>query len=348
MKTFHQQIIKHMRLFHVLRIIIACIIAFSIDIIFKLPYGTWAPITIIVVMSAKYSGEVSDKASQRILGTTIGAILGLSLYFFPVDNVYWHYGSLIVMLCVSLYFTLGEYSYSAILTSVTLVLVAGSGPGDLHIALWRTTNVLWGGLVAIIASQYLFPAKATDHFKLVCGDFLRVFHQNYSEHNALVNSDDAYREIPLSQLRQTLNKITSLESSIGHETPAMKQPVKKAIACQVRMFNLLENIIQTQWRHQYSKEKVQEIRALSQAKEQLSLMCKQCGEDLLSPQNPLMVINKSQLEILALYPKLAPSADSRTDISYYGYLWLNRELARQVAELSEWLCQFETIKNDAQ
>lgn len=81
MKTLHQQIIKYMRLFHVLRIIIACIVAFSIDIIFKLPYGTWAPITIIVVMSAKYSGEVSDKASQRILGTTIGAILGLSLYF---------------------------------------------------------------------------------------------------------------------------------------------------------------------------------------------------------------------------------------------------------------------------
>ena len=200
--------------------------------------------------------------------------------------------------------------------------------------------------MAIIASQYLFPAKATDHFKLACGDFLRLFHQNYSEHNALVNSDDAYREIPLSQLRQTLNKITSLESSIGHESPAMKLPVKKAIACQVRMFNLFENIIQTQWRHQYSKEKVQEIRALSQAKEQLSRMCEQCGEDLLSPQKPLMVINSSQLEILALYPKLAPSADSRTDISYYGYLWLNRELARQVAELSEYLCQFETIKND--
>ncbi|KJG13801.1 hypothetical protein UB38_06970 [Photobacterium iliopiscarium] len=77
-------------------------------------------------------------------------------------------------------------------------------------------------------------------------------------------------------------------------------------------------------------------------------MCEQCGDDLLSPQRPLMVINKSQLEILALYPKLATNVDSRTDISYYGYLWLNRELARQVAELSEWLCQFETIKNDAQ
>ena len=161
-----------------------------------------------------------------------------------------------------------------------------------------------------------------------------------------MNSDDAYYEIKLTKLRQTLNKITSLESSIGHESPEMKLSVKKAIVCQVRMFNLLENIIQTQWRHQYSKEKVQEIRALSQAKEQLSLICEQFSEDLLSPQKPLMVINKKQLDILAVYPKLASTVDSRTDVSYYGYLWLNRELARQVAELSEWQCQFETIKNE--
>lgn len=93
------------------------------------------------------------------------------------------------MLAVTL-FTLGKYSYGAILASVTLVLVAGNGPGNLTIALWRTVNVLWGGLLAILASKFLFPARASYHFKILSGDYLEQFHLVYSQHNQLAHQQE--------------------------------------------------------------------------------------------------------------------------------------------------------------
>lgn len=330
-------IIEHLAFFQVLRILTACILAFIIDQAFQLPYGTWAPITIIVVMSANYSGAVSSKANQRIIGTAIGALLGLTLYLLPNSMQTLHYILLLIMLSASLFFTLGKYSYSAILASVTLILVAGFGPGDLHIALWRTTNVIWGGLLAILCSKFLFPAKAENHFKALCVKFLVEFHGIYDQHNRNASQDKEYTPIDLSKCKAIVKQLASLEASGEQENPKNKIVMKSILGCQTRMFSLLESITQTPWRHQYGHKKIQSLCGLFEAKNQMAFLIETLSNRYHTHQACL--IDTDQLSILDLYPEI--DGDVITDISFYGYLWLNRELARQLSLLSKYLNQFE-------
>ncbi len=337
MKNLNKTIIKNIRLFNMLRILISCVIAYTIAMFFHIPYIAWAPITIIVVMAANYSGAISHKASQRISGTFLGALLGLSLYLLPETDKILHYTLLLSMLAVTLFFTLGKYSYGAILASVTLVLVAGNGPGDLTIALWRTVNVLWGGLLAILASKFLFPARASYHFKVLSGDYLEQFHLVYSQHNQLAHQQEEHEPINLAPLNATLKQLSGLEGSIKHETPNQGNCTKKLIQCYERMFSLLENITQTPWSHQYGHRKIQELDGLFEAKEQLSNCIATLAEHISSEAALPYVLQQKDLEILSLYPTIAGSKEPRTDISFYSYLWLNRELARKLIGVTEYI-----------
>ena len=218
------------------------------------------------------------------------------------------------------------------MASVTLILVAGFGPGDLHIALWRTTNVIWGGLLAIVCSKYLFPARAGIHFHFLCQHFLSQFHVLYDEHNQNANKQEAYLAIDLSTCKSTLKKLTSLESSVIQELPQDKKSIKEIIGCQTRMFSLLENISQTPWSHQYGHHKIQNLIGLSEAKKQMSCLIEQLSCQF--SDHKVVIIEQQSLSILSLYPEIE-EGNVRTDISFYGYLWLNRELARQLSSLSK-------------
>lgn len=346
MPSIDKLIIKNLRLFHVIRMTLVCVIAVVIGALFALPYSAWAPITIIVVMASDYAGAVVDKANQRIVGTIIGAACGLSLYLLPATYAVTHYVLLIAILAIFLFFTLGKYSYSAILASITFVLVAGNGPSELHVAAWRTFNVIWGALLAMAASKWLFAAKASYHFKLLTQDFLIKFQDIYQQHNQQMQDEKAYQRAALAELETVSKKLSSIAPSAIQEESQLTQTITEITALQVRMFNLLENMVKTPWSHQYGSQKIKHCAGLFESKQQTVILIKQLADyiDESDKALPPFVISPDDLSILQLFPKIEDDHEVKTDISYYGYLWLNRELARQVIAINHEINQLVKVR----
>lgn len=346
MKRIDVFIIEHIRIFHVFRILFVCTSSYVIGEVLDLPYSSWAPITIVVVMASDYSGAVVDKANQRIIGTVIGAATGLALYFLPLNYEIVHYILLLLFLAVFIYFTIGPYSYSAVLASVTFFLVAGNGPSDLDIAIWRTFNVFWGAILAILASIWLFPAKATCQFKLLTEEYLCQLDLIYERHNSQITKDEEYNPVDISKLKEILGKISGLETSVGHESKTIKDSVKKIISCQVGIFNLIESIINTSWSYQYSDRKIKHAENLFESKQKTALIIKELSHYLRDDekQTQALKVDENDFPILLLYPKIPSDHDTKTYVSYFGYIWLNRELARKIMTLSNEISHVVTLK----
>src|SRR4029077_14352049 len=45
----------------------------------RLPHDNWAILTVLVLMSAQFVGSITVKAIMRVIGTTVGALVGIWL-----------------------------------------------------------------------------------------------------------------------------------------------------------------------------------------------------------------------------------------------------------------------------
>lgn len=340
MISYDRFVVTHHRWLHALRMMLACTIAVLINWIGNVPFGMWSLITIIVVMSATYVGAVVSKGWQRIGGTIIGAGLGLSLYFLPWHSLLLHNTLYLVFIGIAMYFTIGKYSYGAVLVGITLTLVAASGPGDLSVALWRTVNVIWGAILSMLCSQYLFPARAQKHFQLLSAEFLGTFTELYQSHNTQLREQKPFEDVSLVKLQSIMAKIGGLQANVIKESTGMGAQVKRVIECQRRLLNILEALTHTPWRHQYGHDKVRQLKGLCDAKQDLAHYASVLGEAI--NEGKSLVITQDELSILHLMPEAHGQdfQEVNSDISYYSYLWLNRELARQLCSLSVGSSQF--------
>ncbi|GBU14513.1 hypothetical protein AwEntero_31140 [Enterobacterales bacterium] len=132
-------IYSHYRIAHALRIALAFVLTFVIVRLTEIPEGTWPLITLVVVMGPiSFWGNVLQRVSERIAGTVFGSASGLialwlELYSLPLMLAWCG-----IVMFVSGYLTLGKRPYMALLIGVTLAVVCGAGPGDMHTALWRS------------------------------------------------------------------------------------------------------------------------------------------------------------------------------------------------------------------
>ncbi len=342
MISYDRFVVAHHRWLHALRMMLTCTIAVIINSVGHVPFGMWSLITIIVVMSATYVGAIVAKGTQRIGGTIIGALLGLSLYFMPWHAPWLHNTLYLIFIGIAMYFTIGKYSYGAVLIGITLTLVAASGPGDLSVALWRTVNVIWGAILSMICSRYLFPARAQKHFQLLCSDFLETFTRIYQTHNSQLRDQTPYEALSVDELQGIMAKISGLQANVIKESTGMSVQVKRVVACQRRLLNILEALTQTPWRHQYGHDKLCQLAGLCDAKQEVAMLSQRLSEQI--NQGDGFVIFSDKLQILTLLPahqkENSDQDDVNSDISYYSYLWLNRELARQLCSLSVGASQY--------
>ena len=138
LKPFEIRLYRHYRVVHGIRIALAFVLTFLLVRLLKVPEGTWPLITLVVVMGPiSFWGNVVPRAFERIGGTILGSALGLvalklELISLPV-MVLWC--AVAMFLCGWL--ALGKKPYQALLIGITLAVVGGAPPGDMHTALWR-------------------------------------------------------------------------------------------------------------------------------------------------------------------------------------------------------------------
>lgn len=329
-------VIQHQHMLHISRVVVACAIALFVIRIFDFPHSNWALITIIVVMGPiSYLGSVLTKANQRLIGTIIGASLGLALYLLPPSYIMLHDFLLLLILAITMYAVKGKHSYAAVLVALTLFLVAGGGSGELAVAEWRAINVIWGSLLSIICSRLFFPSRALIHFQLLVSEFLQLSSDYYLMHSKYLHSNVQISDYNLKFLSVNLAKQRSLMEHIYKEWKGDEQDITDIVVMERRVLSVLETLINREWQSQNAVQTIREnsllIKATGQLFKRINKLSMQVDngevEQLLADDIRLLSITYETFSTI-------DSSENMGNFTFFGYLWLNHELAHHISSIS--------------
>jgi uncharacterized membrane protein YccC len=133
-------------------------ISFYVARLFRLPEAYWAPITTLVITQFTIGAALVD-ARDRVLGTTIGAILGAILAWYVGQAGVAFVGGVFFLglLCATLKLDRPAYKFATItIAIVVLVKHAGTETSPWMVALHRWIEVSIGGAVAL-AMAWIWP-----------------------------------------------------------------------------------------------------------------------------------------------------------------------------------------------
>lgn len=166
---------RNAKLIHATRVGLATLASILLTTGIRLPHGEWASITTLIVIGGlQHHGNIRKKAAERALGTLIGAAAGL---LFILQQAYFGVPALTYFLlsCAcgfAAYFAIGKAGYIALLSAITLMIVAGHGDSAILDGVWRSVEVLVGIIIAL-AFSFALPLYATYSWRYRLASALR-------------------------------------------------------------------------------------------------------------------------------------------------------------------------------
>ncbi|MGL5187569.1 MAG: FUSC family protein [Plesiomonas shigelloides] len=334
-------IFRHYRAYHALRVGSAFLLTLILLHYAPLGHSPWVLVTLLVVMSnIPYMGGVWQKGWHRILGTLIGAAAGLISIKMQLIAPWaaWAWMSLVATACG--YYGLGKRPYVAMLCGITLAMIGWGGMAGEQEALWRAADVLIGTVLAIFFSS-IFPQHASRRWQLLLSDNLKAMAQLYQVHRseALLQSLDSEQAIKTIYNRHLSMRPLLAPASREHFLPL--ETLNEIQNLLRLMLSTLELLVGT---HQaYSDAQIHwELPKLKAEQMQLArAMNAQAmrlrGQDASRPDSGMF-------ETFVQAGVVPLREAGRLPLSPFGYLWLNRELARQFTRLQGLLLQAEPLR----
>lgn len=335
-------IYRNYRMTHALRIAVAFILTFLIVRLTKIPEGTWPLITLVVVMGPmSFWGNVLQRVLERITGTVLGSVSGLialwlELYSFPLMLVWCG-----IVMFVSGYLTLGKRPYMALLIGITLAVVVGAPPGDMNTALWRSGDVIFGSLLAMLFTG-IWPQRAFLHWRIQMANYVTALNRLYQ---AGISPNLVERPRLEKHLQKVLNDVVKMRGLI---TPASKEThIQKAIfeAIQTVSRNLvcmLELQVNAYWGSRPGHFVMLNSRTLRETQQMTQQTLLTIAHALYegNPQ-PIRANTEKLNEIVAELRQLIREhpGENLSETPIHGYVWLTIELARQLELLSNLICR---------
>ena len=146
---------------------ISLTLAYMLPMAFGWPQPQTAAITVMLIAATGMLSESLQKGVLRVMGTVLGAVLGLSLIaLFPQDR-------LLYLLCVSLVVSTLLYLYNAYQGDSTVFMLAamvvmmvfngGDAEGAFLYGVDRTLLTAFGVLVYTVVASLLWPVQAQDN-----------------------------------------------------------------------------------------------------------------------------------------------------------------------------------------
>jgi uncharacterized membrane protein YccC len=166
---------KHAGVLHGIRVGLAMLASIVLTTGVNIPHGIWASVTVLVVIGGlQHLGNIRKKALERAVGTMIGALVGLLLLVQLrfIGSLPLTYALMSVAAGICGYFAIDRPAYVALLTAITMCIVAGHGDNTIDTGLWRTLNVLIGVAIALVFS-FVLPLYATYSWRYLLARNLR-------------------------------------------------------------------------------------------------------------------------------------------------------------------------------
>jgi uncharacterized membrane protein YccC len=210
---------RHAKLIHATRVAIGILASIAFTTGIHLPHGEWASITLLVVIGGlQHHGNIRKKAAERALGTLIGASIGLALILLQ-SWLHWPVLTYLLMAIacgIGGYYAIGQGGYIALLSAITVVIVAGHGDAEISDGLWRSADVLIGIAIALLFS-FALPLYATYSWRYKLSDSLRDCARLYSRIVGGLPIDDGEHQKILVRQGATLVQLRSLMPSVSKE-----------------------------------------------------------------------------------------------------------------------------------
>ena len=210
---------RHARYIHAGRIVVGLLASILLTTGFHLPHGEWASVTMLIVIGGlQHHGNIGKKSVERAYGTLIGAALGLAVVaqenYFGMPLMTYVIMSLICGFFA--YHAIGKGGYTALLSAITLFIVAGHGDNPITDGLWRTVDILIGIALAL-AFSFALPLYAVYSWRYNLASGLRDCAKVY-ERIASGQSVAADEHVKLTaRLNATMLQLRSLMPSVSKE-----------------------------------------------------------------------------------------------------------------------------------
>ncbi|PYF76958.1 FUSC family protein [Pedobacter nutrimenti] len=158
---------------HSLRVAIVMIIGFIVSKSIASSHSYWILLTILVISKPGFS-LTKQRNYQRIIGTVVGALIGMAILSFVKDR---HALFAILLVCMVACYSFQRKNYVVsvlFMTPYILVLFDFLGMGSLSVASERILDTFIGSGIAIIASYFLFPNWEHEKLKEAMIDTLKA------------------------------------------------------------------------------------------------------------------------------------------------------------------------------
>lgn len=144
------------------RIVVACFITTVLVMALHSPHASYAFITIFMISQANAGASLS-KATLRILGTAVGAAVGIVAYIAFLDHPWLRVAFMGPLAAFFIFLsqttTVPYFGLLAGVTAIMVMTVTGSdAESGLHIGLWRFVMVLFGAIIGTAAQLFLWPS----------------------------------------------------------------------------------------------------------------------------------------------------------------------------------------------
>jgi uncharacterized membrane protein YccC len=210
---------RNARLIHAVRVSLGLLASILLTTGINLPHGEWASVTMLVVIGGlQHHGNIGKKAAERAYGTLIGAAVGLLLV---AQQAYLGiplltYLGMSTVCGFFAYHAIGKGGYTALLSAITVFIVAGHGDNPISDGLWRTVDILIG-IVLALAFSFALPLYAVFSWRYNLASALRdcaAIHSRIISGQSV--SDDEYLKL-MNRLTGAMVQLRSLMPSVSKE-----------------------------------------------------------------------------------------------------------------------------------
>jgi uncharacterized membrane protein YccC len=199
-----------LEIIHAIKIIIAVLLGFIAIHIDPDPHAVWIIISIIIIMMTHASVSVQiEKAISRVIGTCVGATLGIVVILMHNNLIT---NAIILILVTGAFYVirlkrlLSEYAALLGLVTFTMVIVAPNATWLFGVA--RAGEIIIGIIISLLVSLFIYPITSNEMLKLYLEknwQQIIAYTQKILVEDLSRNQDDAVREIEYKILQRHSN-----------------------------------------------------------------------------------------------------------------------------------------------
>jgi len=232
---------------HAARVTAAAAASFILASALGLPQGYWAVITAVVVVQASI-GATLGASGDRLIGTGAGALVGALAAWLRPPSHWGELGALAASIALLSYGAAVRPSLKIAPVTAVIMIVgnATSQHGSLVAAGLRVADIALGGVLGILATLFVFPARARDAVKANARralDDMSTLLTLYARRLLEGDGDEAAITALHDRLRGDLGKVETAVAEASREAAARLTGASEAEAIPRALWRLRNDVI---------------------------------------------------------------------------------------------------------